>query len=196
MLRVLDILDEQLGRLIEVLQTMEVRFIGSSVLIAYEGDESRLVGAVERYDLKQKTMGEAERNVKVPAVQMNGQLGQSVTESTGYPEEEEDHGSDIDDESDESEEDEEESSTSSDDDSADGARADARKARRCPPLTLRMIDFAHTRLAQGEGPDAGVLKGLGTLRELVRGRKAVVGRSVDDGADVAFAVDGDDRVAD
>ncbi|KAI5450623.1 hypothetical protein NCC49_002882 [Naganishia albida] len=38
------------------------------------------------------------------------------------------------------------------------------------PFTLRLIDFAHTRLLDGEGPDEGVLLGLKTVMELVRAR--------------------------
>lgn len=34
---------------------------------------------------------------------------------------------------------------------------------------VRLIDFAHTRAAPGEGPDEGVLKGLGKVRELLEG---------------------------
>lgn len=41
-----------------------------------------------------------------------------------------------------------------------------------PPFTFRLIDFAHTRLADGQGPDEGVLKGLETVLGLVRGRIA------------------------
>jgi 1D-myo-inositol-tetrakisphosphate 5-kinase/inositol-polyphosphate multikinase len=42
-----------------------------------------------------------------------------------------------------------------------------------------MIDFAHTGLAEGEGPDEGVLRGLGTLRGLVRARREEVGRWIE-----------------
>lgn len=47
--------------------------------------------------------------------------------------------------------------------------ADAHE-RALRPFTIRLIDFAHTRLADGEGPDVGVLLGLQTVMELVRGR--------------------------
>ncbi len=39
-----------------------------------------------------------------------------------------------------------------------------------PPWQIRVIDFAHTRLAPGEGPDEGYLKGLDTMIGLVKGR--------------------------
>jgi len=38
------------------------------------------------------------------------------------------------------------------------------------PYTVKLIDFAHTRLAPGEGPDEGVLKGLKTFMTLLDGR--------------------------
>jgi 1D-myo-inositol-tetrakisphosphate 5-kinase/inositol-polyphosphate multikinase len=47
--------------------------------------------------------------------------------------------------------------------------ADAHE-RAARPFTIRLIDFAHTRLADGEGPDEGVLLGLQTVKELIRGR--------------------------
>jgi inositol-polyphosphate multikinase len=40
------------------------------------------------------------------------------------------------------------------------------------PCVVRLIDFAHTRLKPGEGPDVGVLKGLDTLLSLLDGRIA------------------------
>lgn len=35
------------------------------------------------------------------------------------------------------------------------------------PLEMRLIDFAHTRNAEGEGPDEGVLLGLRTVQSLL-----------------------------
>jgi 1D-myo-inositol-tetrakisphosphate 5-kinase/inositol-polyphosphate multikinase len=40
------------------------------------------------------------------------------------------------------------------------------------PCVVRLIDFAHTRLKPGEGPDVGLLKGLETLLSLLDGRIA------------------------
>lgn len=37
------------------------------------------------------------------------------------------------------------------------------------PYVIRLIDFAHTRLAPGQGPDEGVLLGLRTLIKLLGG---------------------------
>ncbi|KAJ9116448.1 hypothetical protein QFC22_004890 [Naganishia vaughanmartiniae] len=38
------------------------------------------------------------------------------------------------------------------------------------PFTIRLIDFAHTRLADGEGPDLGFLQGVRAVIALVEGR--------------------------
>lgn len=63
-------------------------------------------------------------------------------------------------------------------DDLDGPKAEERERRRCPPVVLKMIDFAHTWLADGDGPDQGVLLGIKTLRGLVDGRRAEVGRAL------------------
>ena len=144
LLHVLDILDQEIFRLVSMLESLEMRFVGSSVLVVYEGDEDRLASSVERYESRRH-------------------LESRFPDRRTVLEDDDDDG--------ESEVDIDEESTSSDDDEDDGARADARRARRCPPLTLRLIDFAHTRLVDGEGPDEGVLKGLRTLRGLVQGRR-------------------------
>lgn len=39
-----------------------------------------------------------------------------------------------------------------------------------PPCLVKLIDFAHTRLAPGEGPDQGVLLGVDTVLRLIDGR--------------------------
>ncbi|KAL1746596.1 hypothetical protein HDZ31DRAFT_33762 [Schizophyllum fasciatum] len=43
-----------------------------------------------------------------------------------------------------------------------------------PAFVVKVIDFAHTRLAPGEGPDTGVLLGLDTTLKLLDGRIAQV----------------------
>ena len=39
-----------------------------------------------------------------------------------------------------------------------------------PPYTVKLIDFAHTRVKPGQGPDQGVLLGLSTVQKLLDGR--------------------------
>ncbi|KAH8101980.1 SAICAR synthase-like protein [Phellopilus nigrolimitatus] len=64
----------------------------------------------------------------------------------------------------EGEEDEEEEGEDEDDLESD------EEEEECPLYAVKLIDFAHTRLAPGEGPDEGVLKGLDTTIRLLEGR--------------------------
>ncbi len=89
----------------EILSTVEVRMVGASVLITYEGDWTRAKEALQWIE--------------------------------------------------EDEEDEDES----DDEEKPG-----------PPYVVKLIDFAHTRITLGKGPDEGVLFGLDTLLGLIDGR--------------------------
>jgi inositol-polyphosphate multikinase len=43
------------------------------------------------------------------------------------------------------------------------------------PYTVKLVDFAHTRLSPGLGPDEGVLLGLDTMLRLLDGRIAELG---------------------
>jgi 1D-myo-inositol-tetrakisphosphate 5-kinase/inositol-polyphosphate multikinase len=52
-----------------------------------------------------------------------------------------------------------------------GEGSEKKKSR---PYLAKLIDFAHTRMAPGEGPDEGVLKGLDTVLSLLDGRIAAV----------------------
>ena len=44
------------------------------------------------------------------------------------------------------------------------------KKRPHPPYCIKLIDFAHTRMKPGEGPDEGVLLRLSTVLKLLDGR--------------------------
>jgi len=163
--------DRELEQLESVLQDLEARFVGASILIVYEGDADRLEDALDRWEAK------VARQALLAAESAASGGGQSGTRSAV-------NWDDDDEEEEEDDEIEEDSSTSSDDDEDDGAAADARKARRCPPMTLKLIDFAHTGLVEGEGPDEGVLKGVKTLRGLVQGRAETVRAAIGTGAQV------------
>ena len=152
LLRVLSMVDHELEQLEAVLSKLEARFVGASILIVYEGDSERLEDALDRWEARRARQALLAAENPAPLE---------------YDEDDE-----------EEDEIEEDSSTSSDDDEDDGARADARKARRCPPMTLKLIDFAHTGLVEGEGPDEGVLKGVKTLRGLVKERSETVRAAV------------------
>lgn len=146
-LRVLHALDNEMYKLQTALSHIEMRAVGSSLLVVYEGDVERLAHALDRADANR---------VRDAARALN----------------EDDGDDDEDDDPDEypSDLDESDSDTSDDSDDVDGVRADARAARRAPPLSVKLIDFAHTWLVEGDGADTGVLKGLETIRALVGGR--------------------------
>lgn len=140
LVRVLDIVDLELGKLEALLQQLEMRFVGASVLVVYEGDPTRLAAALERYD--------------ATPPKFHSETG--VTADDEDDDGDETSGSDDDDD---------------EDDELDGPKADEKERQKCPPVVLKLIDFAHTWLVDGEGPDQGVLLGLTTLRGLVQGRK-------------------------
>ncbi|OCF44422.1 hypothetical protein I317_01682 [Kwoniella heveanensis CBS 569] len=167
LVKVLDIVLSEIDQLIGVLTDLEIRFVGGSVLIVYEGDPTRLASAIERYESRRAIKALKAANPESPA------LDQKRSAFS-------DDGSNDDDESDsglsgsDSDSDEEDDDDDDEDDDIDGTKEDERNARRCPPVRVKMIDFAHTWLAQGEGPDQGVLKGLETLKRLIQGRKKEV----------------------
>lgn len=75
---------------------------------------------------------------------------------------EEDEDGDIDMEEDEDEDEDEDESDSK---------------RLGPPFVVKLIDFAHTRFAPGEGPDKGVLLGMDTVQKLLDTRLAELNSS-------------------
>lgn len=141
MLRVLALVDKQLSDLEAVLKSLEMRFVGSSVLIVYEGDLTRLEDALAQWESRIH-----EEDPLKPEL-------------------------DLEDDEDDMIESESESESDESDD-LDGTKEDEKMAKKCPPVVVKMIDFAHTWIAEGQGVDEGVLTGLGTLRGLIRGRKA------------------------
>ncbi|KAL1664614.1 hypothetical protein GGF50DRAFT_88564 [Schizophyllum commune] len=81
-------------------------------------------------------------------------------------------------------EDEEDEEINSDEEGGEGEDDDSPKNKPGPAFVVKLIDFAHTRLAPGEGPDAGVLLGLDTTLKLLDGRIA----QVETGSDVVEGV--------
>ncbi|KAA1475839.1 SAICAR synthase-like protein [Dentipellis sp. KUC8613] len=69
-------------------------------------------------------------------------------------------------------EDEDENEDEEQEEGDDDEMSTPRKAG--PPFVVKLIDFAHTRLKPGEGPDEGVLKGLDKVIELLDGRREEV----------------------
>ena len=62
---------------------------------------------------------------------------------------------------------ESEGESESDDDDNEGSES---KKKIFPPYTVKLIDFAHTIFVPDQGPDEGVLLGLDTVLNLLKGR--------------------------
>ncbi|EIW66995.1 hypothetical protein M231_07495 [Tremella mesenterica] len=158
MSRVLEILLGHLDELISVLERLEARFVGMSLLIVYESDPDRLVTSLDRFEaLQNKLAAKAIAKESLPPTPISPKQGWF------------DDGDEDDDEGEFDDEDSDDESDE-DDDEDDGRVADEKRAKRCPPVTMRLIDFVHSRLAPGEGPDEGVLFGLSTFRTLLEER--------------------------
>lgn len=56
------------------------------------------------------------------------------------------------------------------DDEVEDDDEEEEKATTGPPYLVKLIDFAHTKLVPGKGPDQGVLKGIDTVLGLLDGR--------------------------
>jgi 1D-myo-inositol-tetrakisphosphate 5-kinase/inositol-polyphosphate multikinase len=64
-----------------------------------------------------------------------------------------------------------------DDEDEDEDEDESNSKRPGPPFVVKLIDFAHTRLAPGEGPDEGVLLGMDTVLKLLDARLEEIGAS-------------------
>ncbi|KAG5642808.1 hypothetical protein DXG03_002092 [Asterophora parasitica] len=67
-------------------------------------------------------------------------------------------------------EDDEELEDGDDEDEDDEDEGDEGNKRLGVPFSVKLIDFAHTRLVPGKGPDQGVLLGINTVLKLIDGR--------------------------
>ncbi|KAF8602811.1 SAICAR synthase-like protein [Ceratobasidium sp. AG-I] len=113
LLKVLGVVHEKLLEIQQALAETEIRMVGGSVLIVWEGDPAALARAIEAVEEGRDVMEESE------------------------------------------DEDEE---------------TDENLRKPGPVCAMRLIDFAHTRLVPGEGPDGGVMTGVGVAIKLVEGR--------------------------
>lgn len=134
--RLLTTLLERLGKLKTALSSSELRAVGSSLLIVYEGDPLRLSSHFAALD---------EGKVK-------WKEDEEVDDASSSSEE-----SELEEEGDEGDE-------------GDGKG----KGKDRLPITLHLIDFAHTVPTPGRGPDEGVLRGLDHFMGLVEERLGVV----------------------
>ena len=64
-----------------------------------------------------------------------------------------------------------------DDDDDDDDENENNSKQPGPPFVVKLIDFAHTRLAPGEGPDQNVLIGMDTVLKLLVARLEEIGAS-------------------
>ncbi|KAI0668333.1 SAICAR synthase-like protein [Trametes maxima] len=65
-------------------------------------------------------------------------------------------------------EDDEDEDEDDDDDEEDEDESGTKRVG--PPYVVKLIDFAHTKIVPGAGPDEGVLKGVDTVLKLLEGR--------------------------
>ncbi len=132
LLPVLKSIRQSVQEIRDVMGAIEMRMVGGSLLIIYEGDWNR-----------------AEMGVQWLAKQAASATGDEETNEGGQGAEEEDSEEDSD------------SGDESEDEHKGGSKS---------PCVVKVIDFAHTRLEAGEGPDRGVLRGLETVLGLLDAR--------------------------
>ncbi|KAJ1309366.1 hypothetical protein OPQ81_006145 [Rhizoctonia solani] len=118
LLRVLGLVHDKLVEIQQALAETEIRMVGGSVLIVWEGDPTALVRAIEAIDQGRDVLEESDDEV------------------------------DFDDE----------------------VEVDESARKPGPAIVVKLIDFAHTRLVPGQGPDDGVMIGMGTTIKLLEGR--------------------------
>jgi len=117
-----------------VLQTIEMRMVGASLLIIYEADVEHAKEGLA-----------------------------TLAERAGFSAEEIVEEEDVDDYDDDEDDDDD------DDDDDDG------KVKKVgAPFVVKLIDFAHTSVALGQGPDQGVLLGVSTVLQLLDRRIAQI----------------------
>lgn len=117
LLKVLGAVHDKLVEIQQVLAEIEIRMVGGSVLIVWEGDPAALARAIVTANTGRDVMEESDDESEDPEVE--------VDESARKP---------------------------------------------GPVCVVKLIDFAHTRLVPGEGPDDGVMMGMGTTIKLLEGR--------------------------
>ena len=116
---------------------------GGSILIAYESDWERAEDGLKALDTRTR---EEDKHIEGCQAAANGRY-----EDLAHDDEGDDEDTDVE--------------ADSDDD------GDSNETDESGPLyVVKLIDFAHTRLKPGEGPDESVLVGLDTLVKLLNGR--------------------------
>ena len=122
---------------------VHLRMVGGSVLIVYEADWERAEEGVTLLEARNRESHTLE-------VDFKQETGEDVGGGGDDLEDDDDASDDIEDDDDDAEDDDE--------------------GKIGLPFVVRLIDFAHTRITPGQGPDQGVLLGLDTLSKLLSGR--------------------------
>ncbi|KAJ3723429.1 hypothetical protein C8R42DRAFT_720538 [Lentinula raphanica] len=158
-----------------IMKEIEIRMVGGSLLVVWEGDQERAQEGVE-------WMREKERMIR-----------ERMERGSGDEDDEEYYSEDDEEDQDTTSEEEEDQDEAFDDTSypdpseaskknsnSNGSRQQfskpsqpsREKPKRKPsaPYTISLIDFAHTRFVPGQGLDVGVLLGLDTFAGLLEGR--------------------------
>ena len=129
-------------------EQIHLRMPGESILIAYEADWARAEEA-----LKAQEAGKQATVIEQSAAADSATLVQLDAEG----------------------DDESAAAADGDDDEAgDDDDDETSSSQLGPAYIVKLIDFAHTRLKPGEGPDEGALVGLNTILQLLDGRIAQV----------------------
>ncbi|GAA5863957.1 hypothetical protein JCM3774_004432 [Rhodotorula dairenensis] len=149
LLPVLRTLIRQLEQLIQIWQTLEIRMRGGSLLVVVEGDPD----ALERAILRSAAATAPSSAAAAPRTSAQG-LGSTPSSA---------HAAISTSSSSDHEDDDEDDAASVSTTDSDGNA----KPETLLPFEMRLIDFAHTRSAEGEGPDEGVLLGLRTVQSLL-----------------------------
>ena len=145
LLPVLECILNEIMDLRDAIEVSETRMVGSSLLVAYEADAKRLRNVLFEAD-------DEDDNTRRKEKETEKDLISALDETRSRKKMKVD--------------DDDENINNHDDDDDD----ESSTTEETPPFVVRLIDFAHTRLADGQGPDLGVLKGLDTVIKLLRGR--------------------------
>ncbi|KAI6110867.1 SAICAR synthase-like protein [Pisolithus croceorrhizus] len=167
---------EALERLRVALSTAEVRIVGGSVLIIYEGDWACAEKAARTSQSTSVLNGDATALGEGLDGNERGAFDEEGEDEEPITVEIDEHGHLLDDVVAASPVAESFEENDDDDDDDEEDEDEPRLFR------LSLIDFAHTRLAPGQGPDTGVLLGIDTLIRLIHERRSVVQALVDEGA--------------
>ncbi|TFK46404.1 SAICAR synthase-like protein [Heliocybe sulcata] len=192
LLRILLSLRTDVTQIRAAVESVEMRMVGGSLLIVYEG-HPRIAETIWEVTGGEPGEGEREREERI-AVEEGEELDEGLSEeeeSEGSEEGDGDtsvdtsmttttHGS-VSVSGSQSQSSEASQSSSNLSSSLSSLSSGAPSA----PYVARLIDFAHTKLTPGMGPDEGVLIGLDTVLKLLEGRIEEVKKLIPDNSESA-----------